>query len=483
MEPQVDMNIVRGYVEWLRHCTVDNIVEEVYQKLNDDVDEDILWATGAVTATYYINNQAHNMLGFVSHALIGCEDARRLAKEQPDHIHHMLLAQCLWQVVFDMNDPCMSPFELLPVKGVREETVEQNIKMLRMDVRIGEYMRCDHRFKTLEEDIPREDLIDLLLDLGLYGMTTDDHTYITPLLSLGMCELVGWEVGFDMLRCCLRYNASFPRDFEPHDRAVNLRKQYNLIGGTSNQIFEPERIEILRQKFHQADPYKRPEIATIAMAKENYSPDTVLAAVSLAGCDMYLCTDPVPHEDFDAVSREVAPIHIGTCISALRASMKYLSPATKVLAVIRGASQLERGPSVLSEEFEFIPYVASHEYPYQEDVVALAKKNGSGLLAHLREALIVHDHRNATASVRAYELTGSDPEDLITVLTEVACTDNHTILHNFKHLNSMVKEFRMSQHPDRWRYLIASARWIAWYAGVDTDVYDRCQAITGGLPV
>ncbi len=479
MKPQVDLNKTHELVEWLRDCTLDNVVEKVYSKLDEGIDEDLLWATGAITACHYINNQAHNMLGFVSHALIGCEDARRLAAQQPEHIRHMLLAQCLWQVVFDMNDPCMSPYQLLPSKGLREETVAENIKMLRMDVRIGEYMRCDHRFVTLEQDMPREDLIDLLFDLGLYGMTTDDHTFITPLLSLGMCELVGWEAGFDMLRCALRYNASFPRDFAPHDRAVTLRTDHGLDNGASNQTFEPDQIEKLRQAFHQAEPYERPEVAAKAMSEDNYSPETVLAAVSLAGCDMYLCTDPVPHEDFDAVSREVAPIHIGTCVSALRASMKHLSPATQVLVAIRGASQLERGPSVLSEEFEFIPYVASREYPYQEDVEALENQTSNSLLVTLREALMAHDHRTATASVRAYELAGYDAEDLITVLTEIACTDNHTILHNFKHLNSMVKEFHMSQHADRWRYLIASARWIAWYAGVDTDVYDRCNAIAG----
>ncbi|MEL7233661.1 MAG: hypothetical protein AAGK74_04135 [Chloroflexota bacterium] len=473
---------VEPLIEWLKNTTTDTVIPETTEHIRNGVPEEHLWAAAALTAARYVNNQAHNMLGFVSHAIIGAEDARRLSASQDIHTRHMLLVQAVYQVVFDMHDPCMGPYELLPVKGVREETVAENIKMLRMDARIGEYSRCDHRCFTLEQDMPREDLIDLLLEIGLEGMTTDDHTYISPVLCLGMIDLVGWDDGFELLRGTVRYNASFPRDFAPHDRAVELRKQYDLLDGAPNETFDVEAIEELRAAFHAAQPVKRPELAAIFMA-EGHAPETVLSAISLAGCDMYLQAEPVPHEDFDAISREVAPIHIGTCISALRAGMKYLKPGTQALAVIRGGSQLERGPSVLNEVFEFIPFEPVRAYPYAEDVEALAGQSASTLLETLRAAFKPHDYRTATAAVKAYEHTGADPEALIAVLTEVACTDNITILHSLKHLNSMVKEFRMSQHPDRWNYLIAAARFIAWYAGVQTDVYDRAVPLLDGQPV
>jgi hypothetical protein len=474
---------VTPLINWLKHTTTDEVIPEIIQHLRDGVPEDHLWAAASLTAARYVNNQAHNMLGFVSHAIIGAEDARRLAATQDDtRTRHMLLVQSVYQVVFDMHDPCMGPYELLPVRGLREATVAENITMLRMDARIGEYSRCDHRFVTLTEDLPHDEWVDLLLEIGLEGMTTDDHTYISPVLCLGMIDLVGWEDGLELLRGALRYNASFPRDFAPHDRAVALREQYGLVDGAPNDGFDPQAVEGLRVAFHAAQPVERPELAARFMAK-GHAPETVLSAISLAGCDMYLQAAPVPHEDFDAISREVAPIHIGTCISALRAGMKYLKPGTKALAVIRGGSQLERGPSVLNAEFEFIPFEAARAYPYQEDVAALAEQSPPALLNTLRAAFAPHDYRTATAAVKAYERTGSDPEPLIAVLTEVACTDNITILHSVKHLNSMVKEFRTSQHPGRWNYLIAATRFIAWYAGVQTDVYDRAALLLDGQPV
>jgi len=220
---------ITSLLDWLRTTSTDTVIQETVEHLRAGVPEDHLWATAALTAARYVNNQAHNMLGFVSHAIIGAEDARRLAASQDTSTRYMLLIQSIYQVVFDMHDPCMGPYELLPVRGVREASLEENIRMLRMDARIGEYSRCDHRFVTLAEDLPREDLIDLLLEIGLEGMTTDDHTFISPILCLGMIELVGWEDGFELLRGTMRYNASFPRDFTPHDRAVTLREQFNLV--------------------------------------------------------------------------------------------------------------------------------------------------------------------------------------------------------------------------------------------------------------
>lgn len=475
-------NEITPLLDWLRNTTPDTVITETIKHLRSGVPEDHLWAAAALTAARYVNNQAHNMLGFVSHAIIGSEDARRLAASQDTPTRHMLLIQSIHQVVFDMHDPCMGPYELLPCRGLREATVEENINMLRMDARIGEYSRCDHRFVTLEQDLPRADLIDLLLEIGLEGMTTDDHTYISPVLCLGMIELVGWEDGFELLRGTIRYNASFPRDFAPHDRALALREQYGLVDGAPNTVFDAQAVEGIRAAFHAAEPVERPELAARFMA-EGHAPETVLSAISMAGCDMYLMAEPVPHEDFDAISREVAPIHIGTCISALRAGMTYLKPGTQTLAVIRGGSQLERGPSVLNKDFEFIPFEPARPYPYAEDVTRLAGQSPQELLVTLRDALSPHDYRTATAAVKAYELTEADPEVLIAVLTEVACTDNITILHSVKHLNSMVKEFRRSEHPDRWNYLIAATRFIAWYAGVQRDVYDRAIVELGGIPV
>jgi hypothetical protein len=184
----------------------------------------------------------------------------------------------------------------------------------------------------------------------------------------------------------------------------------------------------------------------------------------------------VPHEDYDAISREVAPIHIGNCMSALRRSLRWLNPSMQALAAIRAGSLLERGPSILNATFEFVPYEATHDYPDSSDVALLEGCALEQLLADLRPALFAHDYNRVTAIVQRFIESGASPEPLIALLTEVACTDSGTILHNFKHLNSMVNAFALSQHPHRWKYLAQAARFMAWYAGLHTHVYKRASA-------
>jgi hypothetical protein len=134
---------------------------------------------------------------------------------------------------------------------------------------------------------------------------------------------------------------------------------------------------------------------------------------------------------------------------------------TKALAVVMGGCLLERGPSILNEDFEFVDFEPSRSYPYDEDVEANHNHSADSLLSVLDAALHSHDVRKTTAVVAAYHQAGGDAEQLITELVRVACTDDGTLMHNVKHLHSCLEEFRASTHPDRWNFLIAAAKWIS----------------------
>ena len=467
----------RELVEWLRAQSPETIAEATIAKLESGVTMDELWAAGALTAARYVSNQARNLLGFVSHAMIGCEDARQSAAGQPVETQTLMLIQALAQVVVDLRDPCFAPYELFDVWGIEEGTPEESIQQLRNDVKFGEWMRADHRLVGLERTVPRDQLVDLILDIGLEGIVTDDHTLITPALSLDMMEITGWELGFPMLRGTMRYSCTFPRDLGPYEHATELVEKYELAQHVSTTGFRADLAATLREQLFSAQPSERPELVAQALTTGEVSPETMMSALSLAACDMYLQVDPVPHEDFDAVSREVAPIHIGTTLNILRSSLHRMSATTKAKALVMGGCLLERGPSVLNEHFEFVPFVPSRAYPYAEDVEALEGQTPAELLEKLEPALYAHDVRSTTALVFAYHLAGGEAEELITVLVRVACTDDGTLMHNVKHLHSCLGEFRNSTHPDRWNFLIAAAKWVSWYAGKDTSTYQRAQSV------
>lgn len=484
-----DEVLVDALAQWLRHAHPQTVMAEATEHLARGVDEDALWVANARIACRYVNNQAHNLLGFVSHAMIGSEDARQLIAHQPrengtgdsNHItRRLLLLHSLYQTVADLHDPCFAPWELLPFWPIHESTSQENIFELRRDVRLGEYSRADHRFVGLAETLSQADLVNLVLEVGLEGMVTDDHTLISPVLSLDLIrDLVGWGEGLDMLRCAIRYSASFPIDFAPFDRSVGYVERYALGGGGSGNGLQKDRIQPLRQAFFEAQPALRPEIAVRALAEEGCSPHTIIAAAAEAACDMYLRVDPVPHQDYDAISREVAPIHIGNCLRLLYGGLAYMQPRTQALAALQAGSLLERGPSILSPDFRFVAFEPARAYPYAEDVADLERYDVEALLVVLEEALFAHDCRTATAAVQAYAQAGGVPEVLIGFLTRIACTDNGTLMHNFKHLNSMVLEFQRCAHPDRWNYLIQAAKFMSWYCGLTTGAYTQAAAALG----
>ena len=464
-------------VDWLRSQTPDSIAEATISKLNSGVSMDELWATGALTAARYVSNQARNLLGFVSHAMIGCEAARQSAAGQPHEVQTLMLIQALSQVVVDLRDPCFAPYELFDVWGIEEDSIEESIQQLRNDVKFGEWLRADHRLVGLERVMPREELVDLILDIGLEGIVTDDHTLITPALSLDMMEITGWELGFPMLRGTMRYSCTFPRDLAPYQRASELVDKYDLSQHVAVTGFRADVAATLREQLIAATPADRPELVAQALTTGEVSPETMMSALSLAACDMYLQVDPVPQDDFDAVSREVAPIHIGTTLNILRSSLHRMSASTTAKALVMGGCLLERGPSVLNHAFEFVPFEAARAYPYAEDVDSLAGRDQEALLVTLEDALYAHDVRTTTAAVSAYHRVGGSSEELIALLVKVACTDDGTLMHNVKHLHSCLGEFKSSTHPDRWNFLISAAKWVSWYAGKDTSTFQRAQRV------
>ncbi len=152
-EMRANAAVVDELIGWLRTTTPSQVMDEAAAKLAAGVAEDDLWAASVLTASRYVNNQAHNLMGFVAHSMVGCEDARRLAQGQARRIRYLVLMQSLHQTVADLHDPSFAPAELLPSWPIHEPTVAQSIEWLRRDVRMGEFSRADHRLVGLNEHL------------------------------------------------------------------------------------------------------------------------------------------------------------------------------------------------------------------------------------------------------------------------------------------------------------------------------------------
>jgi hypothetical protein len=66
-----------------------------------------------------------------------------------------------------------------------------------------------------------------------------------------------------------------------------------------------------------------------------------------------------------------------------------------------------------------------------------------------------------------------DATAFITRLAEIACHDNFTEMHAFKHHQAVVEEFYATRQPWHWRHLVAAAQAAAISFGKDMEVYEE----------
>jgi hypothetical protein len=72
-----------------------------------------------------------------------------------------------------------------------------------------------------------------------------------------------------------------------------------------------------------------------------------------------------------------------------------------------------------------------------------------------------------------YANLGYDAGVYISRLAEIACHDNFTEMHAFKHHQAVVEEFHATREPWRWRHLVAAAQAAAISYGKNMEIYEE----------
>jgi len=85
--------------------------------------------------------------------------------------------------------------------------------------------------------------------------------------------------------------------------------------------------------------------------------------------------------------------------------------------------------------------------------------------------------KQAAALAQQYANCGYSPEPLITVLGKIACRDNFTEMHAFKHHQATYEEFHTTRPSLRWRHLVAAVQAAAISHGRIQDVYDHAAEV------
>src|SRR5437660_503210 len=85
--------------------------------------------------------------------------------------------------------------------------------------------------------------------------------------------------------------------------------------------------------------------------------------------------------------------------------------------------------------------------------------------------------KHAAALAQQYAGRGYAPELLIGVIGKIACRDNFTEMHAFKHHQATYEEFYATRPSLRWRHLVAAVQASAISHGRIQDVFDHAAEV------
>jgi hypothetical protein len=85
--------------------------------------------------------------------------------------------------------------------------------------------------------------------------------------------------------------------------------------------------------------------------------------------------------------------------------------------------------------------------------------------------------KHAAALAQQYADNGCAPEPLIDMLAKIACRDNFTEMHAFKHHQATYEEFYATRPSLRWRHLVAAVQACAISHGRIQDVFDHAAEV------
>jgi hypothetical protein len=178
-------------------------------------------------------------------------------------------------------------------------------------------------------------------------------------------------------------------------------------------------------------------------------------------------------------------VHLHTGVNLRRYLLRLdgLSLRNKLLALLLWHT----GPEVRSTQHRMEPTAQ----PRPEAVAALPYRTQDELLDAIAESIYsqpptdwsqvtnlgrlraVPEVKETMNLAQQYANLSYDAAALITRLAEIACHDNFTEMHAFKHHQATVEEFYSTRPPWRWRHLVSAAQAAAISYGKNMELYEE----------
>jgi len=416
------------------------------------------------------------------HPLAGLHAVRHAAARLPGEYAKLPVIQHVAVANKHIHSPAMGPFILAEARPVSEnDDVEATVRAFHQAASRGVYNACDHYFLSLQQHLSPMQMLEVVLEVGIPKNQLDDHYFLFPVFTWRALEYFGWEYARHIGRAPVRYvtRPTAPTSLADVDALIDAHELLERDLRAETGPDETSAVTGLADAIGRVDDFTEiPGLLARALA-DGLSLQGAGEALSVGGSTLFLRSQTGNPMD----------VHINTGANTRRYLLRQpeLSRRIKLQALLvwNTGPEVRMAQRMLAPEAQPEPArVAALPFHTQEEllgeIVALidrlpvGDRLPAGNLATWRST---DEVKHAAALAQQYADCAYAPEPLITLLGKIACRDNFTELHAFKHHQATYEEFHATRPSLRWRHLVAAVQAAAISHGRIQDVWDHAAEV------
>jgi hypothetical protein len=467
---------IEPLVQFIEETAPSEIIDQALAKLRAGVPIKIM-LTASALAVIRSSDLPPGHHGGPLHPLVGIHAVRHIAERLSGESRYLSVLQHVALSNKHIHHPGMGPYMLPDFEPIDAGGVEATKQAFLEAVDRGVYNMADHYFLWLWDNVPAVEALDLLLTVALPKNVLDDHYFIFPSFTWRAVEWLGKDYLPILMRPAVRYVTRFPTP--PAIPEIDgLLDEYQLLTRPLRQRTggdETPTIGQLGERIRRCDTYAEIPVMLAQALADGLSLEGAGEALSIGAAGLFL----------RSLTGNPMDVHLHTGVNLRRYLVRLdgLSLRNRLLALLLWHT----GPEVRSTQRR----MESSPQPDAAAVAALPSRTQDELLDAITESIYnqppidwstvsnlgrlraVPEVRITVNLAQQYANLGYDATAFITRLAEIACHDNFTEMHAFKHHQAVVEEFYATREPWRWRHLVAGAQAAAISFGKNMEIYEE----------
>jgi len=467
---------IEPLVQFIEETAPSEIIDQTLAKLRAGVPIKTM-LTASALAVIRSSDLPPGHHGGPLHPLVGIHAVRHIAERLSPENCYLPVLQHVALSNKHIHHPGMGPYTLPDFEPIDAGGVEATKQAFLEAVDRSVYNLADHYFLWLWGNIPAVEALDLLLTVATPKNALDDHYFIFPAFTWRAVEWLGTEYLPLLMRPAVRYVTRFPTP--PAIPEIDgLLDEYQLLTRPLRQQTGGDETTIigeLGERITQCDTYAEIPVMLAQALADGLSLEGAGEALSIGAAGLFL----------RSLTGNPMDVHLHTGVNLRRYLVRLdgLSLRNRLLALLLWHT----GPEVRSTQRRMEPSpqpdaaaVAALPYRTQDELLDAMTESiynqpptDWATVTNLGRLRAVPEVKITVNLAQQYANLGYDAGAFITRLAEIACHDNFTEMHAFKHHQAVVEEFYATREPWRWRHLVAGAQAAAISFGKNMEIYEE----------